>query len=69
MELVMIILVIGVVFWINQPSMDNEKLQKLIETIDRELDKEFKKRDDKIKELENEIKRIEDRAKKRIAES
>jgi len=58
----MIILVIGIVFWLNQPSIDKEKLQKIIKTIDKKLNKEFKKRDDKIEYLENKIKRIEDTA-------
>ena len=62
MELALIILVIGIVFLVNQPSIDKENLLKVIKTIDKELNKAFKKRDDKIEELENKIKRIEDTA-------
>jgi arsenate reductase-like glutaredoxin family protein len=60
MDFAFLILVIGVVFWINQPSIDEDKLKTIAKSIDKELTKEFKKRDDKIKELEKRTKRIED---------
>lgn len=59
MELSFIILAIGIAFWINQPSIDKDKLKLVIKSIDTELNKEFTKRDNKIKELENRIKILE----------
>jgi hypothetical protein len=60
MDLAFLIFVIGVVFWINQPSIDKDKLKIIAKSIDKELNKEFKNRDDRIKELEDRINRIED---------
>ena len=52
MEFAFLILTIGIVFWINQPSIDKDKLKDIAKSIDKELSKEFKKRDDRILELE-----------------
>ena len=60
MDLAFLIFIIGVMFWLNQPSIDKDKLKNIAKTIDKELSKEFKIRDEKIKELEKRIKRIED---------
>jgi peptidoglycan hydrolase CwlO-like protein len=60
MELVMIILAIGIIFWINNPSIDKEKLMIVFKALNKDLTREFKKSDDKIKELEKKIKRLED---------
>lgn len=60
MELALIIFTVGIVFWINQPSISKDKLMKIAKSIDKELSEEFKKRDNKIEELEKRLKRIED---------
>ena len=59
MELALIILTVGIVFWINQPLVGVEKLKQIAKSIDEELSKEFKKIDERIKELEVKINRIE----------
>ena len=59
MEIAVIIFVIGVVFWLNQPSIDKDKLQTMVKSIDKELTKEFQKRDNKVKKLEKRVKQLE----------
>jgi hypothetical protein len=54
-EFILLIFVIGVVFMLNSPSIDENKLKLLIKSIDKELSKEFEKRDKKIKQLEKRI--------------
>ena len=52
MELVLIILAIGFVFYLNK---DDGISKKNIYTMGKILDKEFTKRDEKIEELENKL--------------
>ena len=59
-EFILLIFVIGVVFMLNKPSIDKEKLIIVFKALNKDSTREFKKRDDKIIELEKKIKCIED---------
>ena len=60
MELALIILVIGIVFMLNNDNgISKGALKKIAKQIDIELSKEFEKRDIKIRELEERIKALE----------
>lgn len=58
MELALIILAIGVVYYINKDDFNTEKLSLLFKELDKELSKEFEKRDKRIEELEKQIKQL-----------
>lgn len=59
-DLAFLIFIIGMIFFINQPLIDKDKLKIIAKSIDEELNKEFKSRDNKIKQLEKRIKQLED---------
>jgi len=61
MEIALIILVIGIVYYVNSDNFNTEKLSLLFKELDKELSKEFKKRDKRIQELENQIKKLKDK--------
>jgi flagellar motility protein MotE (MotC chaperone) len=61
MEFILLIFVIGVVFMLNQPSIDRSKIQKVVKEIDKALTKEFDKRDKKIESLEKEIANLKEK--------
>jgi len=62
MELALIILVVGVVYYINKDSgINGVDIKKLAKQLDKELAKAFKERDDKIKALQDEIERLKNK--------
>jgi len=61
MEFILLIFVIGVVFMLNQPSIDKDKIKLIAEKIDKELSKEFDKRDKKIEDLQKRIDALENK--------
>ena len=56
MELAMIILIIGVVFWLNSDTVDKNELIKIAVKIEKEIEA----KDDKIKDLK-ELRKLDDK--------
>ena len=61
MELAIIILAIGIAVYMNSDSSGAKKeiLRKLVVQVDKDIKKEFNKRDEKIRSLEKRVKELE----------